>query len=206
MGLLAVLVMSSAIYPVLGTRTRIADRFDNTIGRALDGRGFQQTAVYHDPGPGNRGEDPNARYPLAADLAALDFIRENVVGSPVFLEAVTDQYRWTPRVSVWAGLPVVVGWQWHQSQQRGAGGAEPARVNARVADVRTMYRTTDVARFAELIEEYEVEYVYVGPTERLYFPEAGIAKFAALDGTFLEVFYENAEVIVYRVVGLGEAA
>lgn len=209
MGLLAILVMSSAIYPVLGTRTRIADRFDNAIGRALDGRAFQQTTTYHDPGPGNRGEDPGARYQLAADLAAIDFIRANVEGSPVFLEAVTDQYRWTPRVSIWAGLPVVAGWQWHQSQQRGAGGSEPARVNARIADVRTMYRTSDVGRFADLIAEYEVEYIYVGPTERLYFPEQGLAKFAELarsEEAFLEVFYASDEVTVYRVAGQAEPA
>jgi YYY domain-containing protein len=209
MGLLAILVMSSAIYPLLGTRTRIADRFDHTIGRSLDGRAFQQAATYHDPGPGNRGEDPDARYPLAADLAAIDFIRENVEGSPVFLEGVTDQYRWTPRVSTWAGLPVVVGWQWHQSQQRGAGGSEPARVNARIADVRTMYRTSDVARFTRLIAEYKVEYVYVGPTERLYFPEQGLAKFAELarsDEAFLDVFYKSDEVTIYKVVGPAEPA
>jgi len=200
MGLLTILVMSSAIYPVLGTRARIADRFDNTIARALDGRAFQQSATYHDPGPGNRGQDPNAKYTLAADLAALDFIRDNIEGSPVFLEAVTDQYRWTPRVSVWAGLPVVVGWQWHQSQQRGAGGGEPERVNARIADVRTMYRTTDVEQFAALVVQYKIEYVYVGPTERLYFPEAGLAKFSKLEGTLLKVFYENAEVTIYTVI------
>ena len=69
-----------------------------------------------------------------------------------------------------------------------------------------MYRTADVERFAEMVREYGIEYVYVGPTERLYFPEAGIAKFAALEGTLLEVFYENAEVTVYKVLRRAEAA
>ena len=95
---------------------------------------------------------------------------------------------------------MVVGWQWHQSQQRGAGGGEPERVNARIADVRTMYRTTDVEQFAALVVQYKIEYVYVGPTERLYFPEAGLAKFSKLEGTLLKVFYENAEVTIYTVI------
>jgi len=69
-----------------------------------------------------------------------------------------------------------------------------------------MYRTTDVERFADMVEKYQIEYVYVGPTERLYFPQSGIAKFASPEGTFLEVVYENDDVTLYRVVGRDGAA
>jgi YYY domain-containing protein len=200
LALLIVLVASSAVFPMLGTRARIADRFDNGIGLTLDGTAYQQTAEYHDPGPGNRGDDPGARYALWPDAEALEYIRQNIDGSPVFLEAVTDQYRWTPRVSQYTGNPVVVGWQWHQSQQRGDGGAQPAAVNRRIADVRTMYRTTDVAQFTRLLAKYEVAYVYLGSTERLYFPGEGIAKFDAMVGTVLQVIFTNGEATVYRVL------
>jgi YYY domain-containing protein len=197
--LLALLVLSSAVYPVLGTRARIADRFDNSIGLTLDGTAFQQSTVYHDPGPGNRGQEDNAKYPLAPDAEALDFIRQNVPGTAVFLEGATDQYRWTPRVALYTGNPVVVGWEWHQIQQRGAGGAEPARVRARIADVRLMYRTTSVAQFAELLDEYAVEFVYLGPAELLYFPGPGLDKFDAMVGDVLDVVFDNGDVKIYQV-------
>jgi uncharacterized membrane protein len=200
-GLLAVLVFSSAIFPVLGTRARLADRFDDALGLALtlDGAAFQQVSSYPDAGPTD-GQQDDGMYMLASDADALEFIRRNIQGTPVFLEGVTTQYRWTPRVALYTGLPVVVGWEWHQIQQRGAGGAEPARVRSRIADVERMYGTTSTGDLERLIDEYEVEYVYLGPTERLYFTEDGAAKFDALVGTLFEIFYANEDVTIYRVV------
>jgi uncharacterized membrane protein len=194
--------MASSIFPVLGTRARIADRFDNTLGLTLDGTAYQQVAINRDQGP--REDEPVTLYPLAPDAEALEFIRQNVEGSPVFLEAVTNQYRWTPRVAKYTGLPVVVGWRWHQAQQRGAGGSEPANVDRRIADVKTMYGTTDPNRLAELLAQYNVSYIYLGTTERLYFPEKGIAKFDELVGSMLEAAFTttNGEITVYRVLPL----
>ena len=196
---LALLVLASAIYPVLGTRTRLADRFQTTA-LTLDGTAFQASAAYHDPGPDDDGRSPNAIYPFANDAEALEYLRQNVQGSPVVLEGVTTQYRWTPRVAIYTGLPVVVGWEWHQIQQRGAGGAEPAAVRRRITDVHAMYKTTDTGRLMELLRTYDVSYVYVGPTERLYYPGAGIAKFDALVGTELGAFFTNGAVTIYRVL------
>ncbi len=197
-GLLTLLVLASAIYPVLGTRARLADRF-GTTALTLDGTAFQATAAYSDPGPDGRASSPNSLYALADDAEALEFMRQNIEGSPVVLEAVTSQYRWTPRVAVYTGLPVVVGWEWHQLQQRGDGGNDPAAVRRRVADVRTMYTTLDTAQLMRLLGDYDVSYMYVGPVERLYFSERGLAKFEALVGTELERFFSDGAVTVYRV-------
>ena len=199
LALLVMLVVASSVFPILGTRDRLRDRFDTDLPLTLDGTAYQEVATYHDPGPSDRGDAPNARYELAPDAEALEFLRQNIEGSPVFLEAVTNQYRWTPRVAIYTGLPVVVGWQWHQSQQRGDGGADPDAVNARIQDVRTMYETRHVGRFTELLAKYDVEYVYVGATERLYFPD-GIAKFDAMVDTVLEVVFTNGSATVYRVL------
>jgi YYY domain-containing protein len=204
-GLLVLLVLSSAIYPALGTRGRIADRFDNSLGLTLDGATFQQTTVYHDPGPGNRGQEENSKYALASDAEALECIRQNVSGTAVFLEGATDQYRWTPRVALYTGNPVVVGWEWHQMQQRGVGGAEPARVRARIADVRDMYSNTSVSQFTAKLDEYAVEYIYLGPAERLYYPGAGLDKFESMIGDTLDVVFSNGDVTIYKVRNLEEA-
>ena len=203
LGALAVLVLASAVFPVLGTRARLADRFDTSVGVTLDGRAYQWTTVYGDPAEPNRGL-PEARYALSYDAEAIDFIRANVEGSPVFLEGVTAHaYRWPPRVAKYTGLPVVVGWQWHQIQQRGAGGDEPAAVHGRIYDVSLMYETESERLFLDLASEYGVEYVYVGPTERVYFPRPGLEKFDAMVGSSLKVFFANQQVTVYRVLDTG---
>ncbi len=200
LGVLALLVLASSVFPMLGTRARLADRFDTAVGITLDGRAYQRTAVYGDPAEPDRGF-PGAHYALDYDAEAIDFIRENVEGSPVFLEGVTAHaYRWPPRVAKYTGLPVVVGWQWHQIQQRGAGGTEPAAVRARIHDVRLMYETENERLFLNLASEYGVRYVYVGPSERVYFPQAGLDKFDVMLGSSLEVFFANREVTVYRVL------
>ena len=203
LGLLAVLVLAGAVFPVLGTRARLADRFDTSVGVTLDGRAYQGVTVYGDPAEPDKGL-PEARYALSYDAEAIDFIRANIEGSPVFLEGVTAHaYRWPPRVAKYTGLPVVVGWQWHQIQQRGAGGAEPAAVRARIYDVRLMYETGSERLFLDLAAEYGVEYIYVGPTERVYFPGPGLEKFDTMVGSALEVFFANQEVTVYRLLEAG---
>jgi YYY domain-containing protein len=204
LGLFMLLLLSAAIYPLLGTRARIADRFDNSLGLTLDGTAFQKTTIYHDPGPGNRGQEENSTYALAPDFEALECIRQNIPGTAVFLEGATDQYRWTPRVALYTGNPVVVGWEWHQTQQRGAGGSEPARVRARIADVRSMYSTTSISQFTAKLDEYAVEYIYLGPAERLYYPRAGLEKFESMTGNTLDVVFSNGEIKIYKVRTLGE--
>ena len=203
LALAAVLVLAGAVFPVVGTRARLVNRFDTTLGLTLDGAAYQQVAVYGDPGRTSR-QDDDRRYPLRDDAEALEFMRQNIPGSPVVLEGATQHaYRWTPRVAAYTGLPVVVGWQWHQLQQRGASGNEPANVLRRVRHVEEMYSTEDRGRLMELIGTYEVAYVYVGPAERTSFPEAGIAKFAAMAGEGLDLFFSNDAVQVYRVVDQG---
>ncbi len=199
---LALLVLASAVYPVLGTRARLADRFDGVDVVSLDGRAYQQSAVYGDPGP-TSSQDDDTRYALAADAEAIDYLRANVEGSPVVLEGVVNHgYRWYPRAAKYAGLPVVVGWRWHQAQQRGDGGSDISAIDARLNDVALMYVTPSEEAFLELARSYGVEYVYVGPTERTYFDAGGLAKFdrmAESPDAALEVFYRGDEVSVYRL-------
>ncbi len=199
LAVLAALVLASAVFPVLGTRARLADRFEMSGAVTLDGRAYQNSAIYGDPGP-TGAESDDVRYALAADAAAIDYLRANVQGSPVVLEGVTEHtYRWYPRVARDAGLPVVVGWLWHQSQQRGDGGADPTAISARLWDVDRMYNTTSEAEFLELARKRRVEFVYVGPVEQTYFRASGLAKFERMAGSSLETFYRSDEVAVYRV-------
>jgi uncharacterized membrane protein len=100
---------------------------------------------------------------------------------------------------VYTGLPTVLGWDWHQSQQRWA---FRDAVEARKRDVERLYAGTDVTETRNLLARYGVSYVYVGRLERLYYPPAGIAKFEALrQSGALSVVYTNPDVTLYRVNG-----
>ena len=115
------------------------------------------------------------------------------------LEANTVEYHWGSRVSIYTGLPAVVGWNWHQRQQRSL---EPGEVIfSRVHDVATLYGTTDVEVTQELLETYDVTYIIVGDLERAYFEPVGLAKFEqmAQDG-LLRVVYDREGTVIYRRV------
>ena len=131
---------------------------------------------------------------LSADYHAIRWLQDNVQGSPVVLEGLTPNYRWGGRVSVYTGLPTIVGWQWHQEQQRwGYGWA----VAGRARDVDRIYATPDPAEALDLMRKYGVEYVYVGRLERLYYPAHGLAKFD--EAMALEQVYRTDQVRIYRL-------
>ena len=119
-----------------------------------------------------------------------------MVGSPVVLEGVTPTYRWGSRVSVYTGLPTVIGWQWHQEQQRWA---YRWAVGDRILDVERVYTTIDGDEALSLLRTYGVEYVYVGRLEHLYYPGPGLDKFDGAMADDLEEVYRNPEVSIYRV-------
>ena len=194
MGGLLVLLAAAAVYPVLGTRDRLRDRFDGAATPlTLNGAAFMEDAVYWDQG---------GLIALSDDLQAIEWLkgaaggRANVEGSPVVLEAQTPSYRWGGRVSVYTGLPGILGWSWHQTQQRWDYRSEVAR---RIEDVDRVYETASRDEALEILRRYGVEYVYVGEVERLYYPESGLAKFEDGLGGALDRVYDNAGVTIYRL-------
>jgi len=189
---LVVLVLSAAVYPVLGTQDRLRDRFGGYVTPlTLNGVAFVEGVAF-------REHSGDSIY-LAADYEGIRWLQQNVEGSPVVLEAVTPSYRWGGRVSMYTGLPSVIGWQWHQEQQRAGYAYE---VGERTRDVQTIYSTLDVRTALELIREYGVRYVYLGHLERIYFPE-GIFKFEDGLGGALEKVFDNGETAIFRVKDSG---
>jgi len=127
------------------------------------------------------------------DFAAIDWLNRNVEGTPVIVEAPADRgaaYRYEGRVSAFTGLPTLLGWGGHQLQWRG-NYDEPSR---RESAIETLYSTSDWLRAYAVLDEYGVEYVYVGPVERERYPAAGLAKFAEM----LDVVYDGEGVTIYR--------
>ena len=75
-------------------------------------------------------------------------------------------------------------------------------LDARTRDVHIIYVSSDAAATLQLLNDYKVEYVYVGELERNYYPLEGLMKFQDMEAQgHLEVVYKNQEVMVYQVMG-----
>jgi YYY domain-containing protein len=123
------------------------------------------------------------------DYEAIAWLRENVNGTPVIVEAVGGQYSSFGRVSASTGLPTLLGWAGHEYQWRGST-PEPA---VRDSAVRTIYETTDINLAKDLLDQYGVSYIVYGSNERNTYNPGGEEKFA----DSLEVAYRNNGVIIY---------
>jgi YYY domain-containing protein len=183
---LAGLVLGALLYPVFATPVRLDDRFAELPG-TLDGTAYMPHAVYND-----------ARGPidLAQDYDGILWLRENVEGTPVIVEGRGDLYSWTSRFSIYTGLPAVVGWDWHQRQQRGD---FAFMVDQRNRQVDVFYTDPDPDQALSFLRRYGVQYVILGQVERLYYPQSGLLKFQdGLDGA-LEVVFRNAGLVIFEV-------
>jgi len=185
---LTVLVVGTAVYPIAATPVRINDRFA-ALPPTNDGMAFMVDSVYQDEyGP----------LELKWDYDAITWMQDNLEGTPVIMEGVTPIYRWGARVSVYTGLPTVIGWDWHQKQQRWG---YQWMVDERIKDVSKTFGTVDQAMALSTLKKYEVEYVFIGQLEKLYYTEEGIAKFNDMaQRGVLDLVYENQEVNIFKVI------
>ena len=99
---------------------------------------------------------------FAEDADAIRWLKKNVEGSPVVLEANGDSYTGYERVSAATGLPTILGWKVHEWLWR----SDVEDLNAKSADVETIYTSSDEKAVGALLEEYEVSYIFVGFFER----------------------------------------
>ncbi len=201
-GAFALLVACGLVYPVTAARAKGQDRYpalgdvsaedrstwDENWRPGLSGIDFLEYAVYEDV----------LSLHLVYDRDAFLWLAENVQGTPVILEAFRPHYKWGARYSIYTGLPTVIGWDWHQKQQR-AGGT-PGAVEQRSSDVETIYRTVDDEIAWQLMADYAVELIVVGELERALYPAEGIEKFERwADADRINLLYSNDGVTIYGI-------
>jgi uncharacterized membrane protein len=156
-----------------------------------------EQAVYSDSEPDSGVIE---EYGLADDRDAIIWIQDNVKGSPAILEGFGGLYRWGSRVSVYTGLPTVLGWDWHQTQQR-AGYGE--LIDQRREDVELMLGgEVPFEEIQLLLDRYHVKYIYVGALEHVYYSDEALQKFEdALAAGQLSIAYQNETVTIYEYSG-----
>jgi uncharacterized membrane protein len=131
---------------------------------------------------------------LADERPLIDWLRENVEGSPVVAEAVGPSYQWVGRVTMLTGLPAVAGWEFHQIQQRWD---YAGLVQQRRAETQLFYTTHDPAFAASYLRTYNVRYVVAGGAEFAYGNVDAIRQLE--EYPFLAKVFENGDYAIYEV-------
>jgi YYY domain-containing protein len=194
-GGLVLLALATLVYPLTASRARAADRWANEAPRTLDGNAYMASVT------AERNGQP---FSLNEDGAAIEWLERNVPGTPVLLEAHLPSYQWAGRVATNTGLPTLLGWEWHQIQQRGVVGASPA-IAARQQAIAQIYNTADPDEALAQLRQFGVAYVYVGGVERATYDQSGLAKFDTMaDAGALERVFQQGQTAIYRVVEPGE--
>ena len=186
--LLGALVIGVLVYPVMSTRVKMSERFEH-IGMGIDGGAYMDNAVYRKDA---------VEIELRHDKVGIEWLRDNVAGSPTIVEASWGLYTWAQRVSIYTGLPTVIGWDWHQTQQRFDYSYDVVR---RRNDVIDFYSTRATSSAVDFLERYGVKYVYVGELERQVYPESGIDKFNDMEHLGVRKVFESGEVSIYEYDG-----
>lgn len=184
------LVASALLFPLLGTISKVKDRMVPTAPEGIDGMVYMSQAWNYDMG---------LMMDLSQDYRAILWLQENVQGSPVILEGFRGyEYRWNNRMTIYTGLPDVVGWNYHQRQQRSV--LSNNAVQARVDEVDAFYMSEDLKSMRNFLEKYDVQYIVVGQVERAFYPDADFSKFKQLNGIFWNVVYQDLDTAIYQVI------
>ncbi len=183
------LVVCGLLFPIAATLDKVTDRISDAVPLTLDGMDYMQTSTYWQ-------DDINMD--LEQDYQAILWMQENVQGSPVIVEGTSSLYQWGNRYSIYTGLPAVIGWDWHQRQQKQI---LPSNwVTDRIAEVETFYNTTDAKTARAFLGKYQVQYIIVGQLERIRYAQDGLEKFATYEGVYWKTVYTYKDTIILEVM------
>jgi uncharacterized membrane protein len=182
------LVAGAAMYTVTAADGKIRDRWVLEAPHTLDSMTFMQYVLHDDFGQ---------RLDLSEDYRAIRWMQDNVQGSPVIVEANCTEYRWCTRFTIYTGLPGVVGWNFHQRQQRAF---TSFKVEERVAAIGNFYNSLDLQFARDFLKTHAVKYIIVGQLERAAYTPEGIAKFEQNDGQYWKSVYRYGSTVIYEVL------
>jgi YYY domain-containing protein len=183
------LLAGSALFLLMGGMGKIRDRMTDSAPHTLDSMTYMAYATYN---------EFNSDLTLSEDYRAIRWMQENVQGSPVIVEAAPAgiQYTWLGRFSIYTGLPDVIGWEWHQIQQRLL---FTDTVKGRGVEEDAFYSTTDASAARAFLQKYNVRYIIVGQLERAKYTGDGLEKFEAYNGLLWNAVYRDGQTVIYEV-------
>jgi YYY domain-containing protein len=186
--ILTMLFACAVLYTITAITDKVSDRIDADAPHGLDAMTYMAHAEYWD----------TVIMDLSQDYRAIRWMQDNIQGSPVIVEANCPEYRWCSRFTIYTGLPGVVGWNWHQRQQRALG--PPNLVTDRVDAIGEFYGTTNIALTRDFLTKYNVRYIVVGQLEQIYYPGEGLLKFKHYNGKLWKEVYRDEQTVIYEVL------
>lgn len=192
-----VLIIMGLFYPVAATSVKTGGLKGYMT---LDGTEFLKFRSYQ------------GRMPSEGDYKAIEWLKKNVKGNDVILEAWGNEYTEYARITSFTGLPTVLGWPGHELQWRGSWD----EAGRRQMDVNRIYETLDIQEAKNLIKKYNIKYVYVGVLEKDKYigtlardkdlskenMEQYLAKKQALEkfSQFMDIVYADADLVtIYKI-------
>ena len=182
------LMISVLLFTITASADKISDRISKDTPTTLDGMSFMKYSTYL--------ENDNMMA-LSQDYDAIRWMQDNVKGTPTIVEANLPEYRWGSRFTIYTGLPGVLGWNWHQRQQRAIN--PPEWVTDRVEDINNFFSLPDLENAKDFIDKYQVDYIIVGQLEKAVYPEQGLEKFFDLNNTLWSIVYQSEDTQIFKV-------
>lgn len=157
---------------------------------SLDGYAYMRTMSFS-PSPG-------IQFTVNEDLSLIRFMRSEITGYPVVAELYHNSYHWNNRIASYTGLPSVMGWEVHMSQQFPHQISELA---SRRRDIFRFYATADPNEMRQLIRQYNIRYIVSGRLEQSFADGRHIEALQQLveNGT-VRVVFETGSTRLYEVV------
>jgi YYY domain-containing protein len=211
---LLVLIIAGTAYPLLAPGARLQEYNPSTKsytfgpGSSLDGLNYLQHCRPPDPGPDTY---PTCTIDITDDYYAIRWINSHIQGDPVIVEAIGNistgyDYSLFSRVSVFTGLPTLMGWIGHEEQWRLNWLENPTNYQSfenQMNAVNTIYTNSDPQQVLATMKRYNAQYIYVGPMERLWYVKFNFPMVAHIDlqrfGTFMQTVYSQHGVTIYKV-------
>jgi YYY domain-containing protein len=170
--LIVLVIALGLVYPAFSLPNKTDDfKIKNPEQRTLDGSAY-------------------LAYSMPDDYTAFQFMQELEPG--VVAEAVGPgggQYSEYARVATYTGMPTVLGWSGHEGQWR-----DGVLQGSRQDDIAALYSIDDWFAAQEIIDRYDIRYVYVGNLERSTY-HVNEEKF----NMFLKPIYQQGSVTIYEV-------
>ena len=195
---LGILVTIAAMYPFFATRGRAFDRMAPELPLTLDGMDYMEFAQHYES---NSLTQEGELISFEDDYHIIRWLQDNVEGSPVIMEGrrAGSEYQWNSRISIYTGLPSVLGWNFHQRQQR-TFDPLPQLVDQRGANVIAFYNTPDIGIAVDILRHYDVRYIIVSALEHVQSTPEGLFKFTTMENAgLIETVFEHGEGKIYDV-------
>jgi YYY domain-containing protein len=188
---IAAVILSSSVllFPLIASVDKVSDRIAPSVPTSLDGMEFMRFASYN--------ENSNI-LDLNQDYELIRWMQDNISGTPIIMEANVPEYRWGSRISIYTGLPTVIGWNWHQRQQRIINPSD--WIFDRVNDVSKFYSDTDLNSAQKIIDKYDIDYIVIGQLEKAIYPQGGIDKFINNGTEGFEIRYASDDTFLLQVI------